>query len=137
MQKVMYVFLVLPILALSGFDMVKVNSALLGIQSSSSLKYYSSNKNINITKKLNFTTFQEADIVIFPETEKSNKLVIVASYDELQTNQKSIGAIYLKKGRTQIVFIAERLKNNGLTLPKLFEQYIITESQLNLNGLFV
>lgn len=131
MKKIVYVFLILPILAMSGFDMVKVNNALLSIKSSSPLKYYSSNKNINITKKLNFTSLKEADVIIFPKKKNNNKMLIVGSYKELRTNKNSIGAIYIKKGRTQIVFVGERLKSNGLSLPKVFQKYIITECQLN------
>ncbi|MBU1667921.1 hypothetical protein KKC13_05835 [bacterium] len=132
MKKIIYIFLILPVLAMSGFDMVKVNNALLSIKSSSSLKYYSSNKNINITKKLNFTSLEEANIVIFPEKNDNKKMLIVGSYQELRMNKNSIGAVYLKKGRTQIIFVDERLKNNGLSLPVVFQKYVITECQLNL-----
>jgi len=41
-------------------------------------------------------------------------------------------AIYLKKGRTQIIFVKERLKNNGLDLPKAYKKHLINECKLNL-----
>lgn len=132
MKKIAYMFLILPILAMSGLDMVKVNNALLSIKSASPLKYHCSNKNIDISKKLKFTSLQDADVVIFPQKKHKKKMLIVGSYDELRTKKNSIGAIYMKKNRTQIVFIAERLKNNGLSLPKVFHKYIISECQLSL-----
>jgi len=131
MKKIVYMFLILPVLAMSGFDMVKINNTLLSINASSPLKYYNSNANINITKKLNFTSLKEANIVLFPNKTVKKKMLIVGSYVELRTKKNSIGAIYMKKNRTQIVFIAERLKKNGLSLPKTFQKYIITECQLN------
>lgn len=124
-------FLILPVLAMSGFDMVKVNNALLSIKSSSPLKYYSGNEKINVTKKLKFTSLKDSDVILFPKKRHTNKMSIVGSYAELRADKNSIGAIYMKKNRTQIVFIAERLTNNGLSLPKVFQKYIITECQLN------
>lgn len=131
MKKIMYVLLIFPVLAMASLDMVKVNNALLGLKSATTLKYYISNKSINITKKLKFTSLEDADIIIFSQEKNNKKMLIVDSYKELRTTKNSIGAIYMEKARTQIVFIKERLENNGLVLPKRFQEYIITECQLN------
>jgi hypothetical protein len=58
-------------------------------------------------------------------------MVIVNSYKALVMNKNSIGAIYLKKGRTQIIFIEERLKRNGLSLPSSFKNNLLNECQIN------
>jgi hypothetical protein len=128
MKKILVIFL--PIIAFSDLNMSEVNSVLLNIHASKELKYYSSDINSAIDKKIKFTSFDDADILLFPkktDTQKiiDNKIAIVSSYQELKDNNNSIGAIYLKKDRTQIIFIKERLKNKGLTLVKKFNKYIV------------
>jgi hypothetical protein len=128
MKKILVIFL--PIMAFSDLNMCEVNSVLLNIHASKELKYYSSDINISIDKKIKFTSLDDADILLFPkktDIQKNidNKIAIVGSYQELKDNNNSIGAIYLKKDRTQIIFIKERLENKGLTLEKKFNKYIV------------
>ncbi len=121
----------IPIMALAELDIARVNKALLSIHSSHELKFYSSELNERIDKGLRFTSLEDADIILFPEEIDNTKMMIADSYKELKTNKKYIGAIYIKKGRTQIIFIKERLENNGLSLPKLFNKYLLSECQLS------
>jgi hypothetical protein len=131
MKKKIGIFLFLPVLAFSGLNMREVNNVLLNIHASKELKYYTFKLNSVMDEKIKFTSIENADILLFPEKTFSKKIVIVGSYQELNKNTNSIGAIYLKKNRTQIIFIKERLKNKGLSLPKKFNKYIVSSSLLN------
>jgi hypothetical protein len=136
MKKIMIIFFFLPIFAFAELNMREVNNVLLSIYASKELKYYSFKLNSVIDEKIKFTSIDNADILLFPEktfskTILNKKTVIVSSYQELNKNSNSIGAIYLKKNRTQIIFIKERLKNKGLNLPKKFNKYIVSSSLLN------
>ena len=134
MKKLLYISLIVPIFLVAGLNVNKVSNTLAHIKSVKKdkvLKFFNSNKNIHLKKRLNFSTSKEnADIILFPKN-KSNKIVIVDSYKALQMNKNSIGAIYLKKGRTQIIFIDERLKKNGLELPNSYNKHLLSECQIN------
>ena len=134
MKKIINILIILPILVFAGLDISKVNSALSSIKSSklpsSPLKFYNSNKNLDLKKELTFTSQSRADIVLFPKRKKINKVSVVDSYKALKRDKKSIGAIYVKKGRTQIVFVKERLQKNGFDLMKISKKYLIPECQL-------
>jgi hypothetical protein len=56
--------------------------------------------------------------------------MVVDSYKDLKEHKNSIGAIYVKKGRTQIVFVKERLKKSGFDLMEVSKKYLIPECQL-------
>ena len=134
MKKIINILLIVPILAFAGLDIPKVNSALSSIKlskvPSTTLKFYNSNKSLDLKKELKFTSQNSADIVLFPKRKKINKVSVVDSYKALKKDKKSIGAIYVKKGRTQIVFVKERLKENGFDLMKISKKYLIPECQL-------
>ncbi len=127
-----YLFLVIPLLAFSDLNIEKVNGVLSSIKShDKSLTYYTEDK--SFLKKLKVTksnTSLKADIVLFPKNKKTKKIIIVNSYSDLKKNKDSIGAIYVKKGRTQIMFVAERLKARGLELSPKYNKYLIKESYL-------
>jgi len=131
MKKIAVISIFFPIMTFAGLNINEVNSVLLGIHSLNKLKFYSSEVNNVMYKKINFTSYDDADIVLFPKTTESQKIVIVSSYDELKNDKNSIGAIYLKKNRTQIIFIKERLENKSLTLPEKFNNYIVPICYLN------
>ncbi len=135
--KLIYLLLFIPILAFSDLNIDKVDKALSSLQSKKNLKFY--NKDTSLLNKfratdstLEFTSMKKADILLFPKLKTGNKLMIVSSYKALKINKKSIiGAIYIKKGRTQIFFVKERLVEKGLTLPDSMKQYLIHECYLN------
>ncbi len=134
MKRLLYVSLIVPMFVVAGLNVDKVSNTLAHIESvkrDKVLKFFNSNKNIHLKKRLNITTSKEnADIILFPKN-KSKKIVIVDSYKALRVHKNSIGAIYLKKGRTQIIFIDERLKKNGLKLPNSYNKHLLSECQLN------
>jgi len=131
MKNVGVMFLLLPILTFAELNMDKVNSVLLNITASKELLYYSTEVNIGLDKKLKFTSLDNADIVLFPKKSLKNKIIIATSYQELKDNKNSIGAVFLKKHRTQIIFIKERLQNKGLSLPRKFNNYIYPLCHIN------
>ena len=131
MKKILYFLLIIPIFLTAGLNVSKVNSALISIKSTKPLKFFNANRNINLHKKLKLTTFEKANIILFSNKVNKNKLTITSSYKALRTNKNSIGAIYVKKGRTQIIFIEERLKEHGLSLPSSFKKNLLSECQLN------
>ena len=131
MLKFITILFVAPILLSAGLDTSKISRVLSSLQYKKPLTFYKAKK-IDIDNALHFTSLDKADIILFPnKSYKIKKIVISDSYGDLRKNKKSIGAIYLRKGRTQIVFIKERLRDNGLILPKRFKKYIITECELN------
>jgi len=135
MKNLLYLLLFIPIMSFSQIDMMEVKHTLSSIKSSEKLRFYTEDKAIKLQPPLKFSTFEKSDIVLFPSNDindtRMDKMMIVGSYQELKLNKKNIGAIYLKKGRTHIVFIEERLKENDLSLPKKFDKYIINECMLN------
>jgi hypothetical protein len=114
----------------AGLDVQKVKDTLLNINANHPIKFYNANEKIHLTN-LRLTSLEEANIVLFSAKQYTSKMTIVDSYKKLKFNKNSIGAIYLKKGRTQIVFIKERLERNGLRLNAKFKKHLLNEWQLN------
>jgi len=131
MKKLLYILLIVPIFVSAELNIEKVNNTLLHIKSSQPLKFFNASKHIDLKNKLKFTTLKNANIILFSNNKNIKKMTIVNSYRALQMNKNSIGAIYLKKGRTQIIFINDRLKRNGLSLPSSFNKYLLSECQIN------
>jgi len=132
MKKIINILLLLPMLAFAGLDLSKINGALSSIKSSQSskiLKFYN-NSGLNLKTELNFTSQKNADIILFPKQKNTTQALVVNSYKALKENPNSIGAIYIKKGRTQIIFIKERLEHNGFDIMKVSKKYMVPECQL-------
>jgi len=133
--KKIYMLLLVPILSFAELNMLKVNEALSSISSNKPL-IFNSNKKFQKKLKathtsLRFSSIDKANILLFPKSKNSPKMTIVGSYSELKTNRGSIGAIYLKKGRTQIMFVDERLKKEGLKLSSKYKKYLIKVCHLS------
>ena len=128
-----YLLLLMPLLAFSDLNIEKVNLLLSSIRlHNKPLTYYSTDKNfINKLIVLKANSYKRADVVLFPKNKKVKKSIIVDNYSDLKNNKKSIGAIYIKKGRTQIIFIEERLRAKGLKISSKYSDYIIKESYLS------
>ena len=131
MRKLLYSLLVIPMFLMAGLDIPKVNKVLMSLKSLTPLKFYNANKSIDLDDNLHFTSFENANIILFSNGRDKNKLAIVNSYKELRRSKNNIGAIYVKKGRTQIIFIEERLLEHGLSLPSSFQKNLLSECQLN------
>jgi hypothetical protein len=129
-KKYLYALIFTPLLLLADLNIEKVNDALSNIKSDKSLAYFSNNKTLLTKLKVSKTdSINKADVLLFPKKKNSKKIVIVDSYNKLKEDKNSIGAIYIKKGRTQIMFIAERLKKKGLKMTN--SEYRISECHLN------
>lgn len=131
MKKLFCILLIIPIFSVAGLNVDKVTKTLSNIKSAKTLNFFNANKSIDLKNKLKLTSFQDANIILFPKKNVSKKMTIVDSYKALQLNKNSIGAIYLKKGRTQIIFIDERLKKNGLSLTDDYNKNLLSECQIN------
>ena len=127
-----YLFLLIPLLAFSDLNIEKVNGVLSSIKSNNkSLTYYTTDKSfLNKLKVPKAKSLNKADVLLFPKNKEVKKAIIVDSYSDLKNNKKSIGAIYVKKGRTQIMFVDERLRARGLKLSPKYKKYLIKESYL-------
>jgi predicted GTPase len=131
-KKDIYLLLFIPLLAFSDLNIERVNSILSAIKSNNkSISYFTADKSfftkLNVPKS---KSMKNADVLLFPKDKNSKKVVIVDSYSTLKKNENSIGAIYIKKGRTQIMFVEERLKAKGLELSSEYKKYIIKECYL-------
>jgi len=80
---------------------------------------------------------EDADIVLLTskkEIEKlkntilpKNTILFTTSYRLLKTNDDIVGAFYWRKGRSQLLFIRERLEKKNIHLPQSYRKYIIGE----------
>jgi hypothetical protein len=127
---------IIPIVAFASLNVQKVTSTLSNITGNKPISFFNANKHIPLTNgKIKLTTLGSADIVLFSSKKHESKMTIVNSYKKMKLNKNSIGAIYLKKGRTQIVFVKERLAEHGLILSSKFKKHIVHEWQLSSKSL--
>jgi hypothetical protein len=56
--------------------------------------------------------------------EKKQKIIFATDYHVLK-NDAVVGALYWKKGRSQLLFVKPRLKQFNITLPKVYEHFIV------------
>jgi len=131
MKKVLMILSILPIMLFSDIDVQKVTNILLHLNATKPIKFYNANEKVDLSHSIELTTLEKANIVLFSHKEYGSKMTIVDSYKKMKLNKRSIGAIYLKKGRTQVVFIKERLEENGLILNAKFKKHLLHEWQLN------
>lgn len=131
MKKLITILTIVPLMAFANLNVEKVTNTLSNLKGNKTLSFFNANKDIPLNGKLNITSLSAADIVLFSPKKYKSKMTIVNAYKKLKVNKNSIGAIYLKKGRTQIVFIKERLDSKGLHLSSKFNKYILHEWQLN------
>ncbi len=131
-KQKLYVLLIIPLLSFADLNIERVNSVLSAIKlNNKSPSYYTTNKSLLTKLKVpKSKSVKSADILLFPKNKNTKKMIIVDSYNTLKKNEKSIGAIYIKKGRTQIMFVDERLKAKGLKLSSKYKKYIIKECYL-------
>jgi len=134
-MKKIITLIIFPLFLFAELDISKVNSALLSITSSKTsskpLTFYNNNRRINLKRTLTITSQNLADIILFPkQKKKTDKAFVSDSYKVLKRYKNSIGAIYIKKGRTQIVFVKERLEKKGFHLNEIGQKYLIEECAL-------
>jgi len=131
MKKFIFTLLLIPMVSLAGLDVPKVDKTLAGLTSKKPLTYFSASDKIRLSGNFTLAPKNKADILLFSKSQDKKKMLIVNSYKELKNNKNSIGAIYLKKGRTQIVFVKERLDKNNLILKDSLKKHLINTWQLD------
>jgi hypothetical protein len=81
----------------------------------------------------------EADIVIVPNQsvyrfirakltsmkEKKMPLFFATDYRVLRDSDEVVGALYWRKGRSQLLFVDERLQKHGIKLPVRYQRYSV------------
>ncbi|CAA6818336.1 MAG: Unknown protein [uncultured Sulfurovum sp.] len=131
MKKILTILSIVPIIVFAGLNVDKVTNTLSNIKGDKIISFFNANGHIPLNGKIKLTTLKSADIVLFASKKYNSKMTIVNSYKELKQNKNSIGAIYLKKGRTQIVFVKERLTAHGLILNPKYKNHLLNEWQLD------
>lgn len=66
---------------------------------------------------------EESDLSNLPASPK--QILFATSYQLLKKNNDIIGALYWRKGRSQLVFIKDRLEKHGIVLPFEYQKFII------------
>lgn len=54
-------------------------------------------------------------------------IIFVTNYHFLKISKEIVGAFYWRKGRSQLLFIKNRLKQHNITLPKEYQNFMINE----------
>ncbi|MDQ7046546.1 MAG: hypothetical protein Q9M39_02620 [Sulfurovum sp.] len=97
---------------------------------------FRTSKRIFLAKKL-----EKADIILI--TNKStlqriirkikvnqttqNSILFVTDYHFLKYSEDIVGAFYWRKGRSQLLFVEKRLKQQGIQLSKAYQNFMIDE----------
>lgn len=79
------------------------------------------------------TNLEEADLVLITDSMVLNEvleletkpLLFATKYRYLEESKEIIGAFYWSKGRAQLLFISQRLKNRGIQLPSEYIKYMV------------
>ena len=95
------------------------------------------------SKKIVLTnTLEESDIALMTEertlkdilhTKNRNRnldkkpIIFVTNYHYLKISEEIVGAFYWRKGRSQLLFIKNRLKQYNITLPEEYQSFMIDE----------
>jgi hypothetical protein len=79
---------------------------------------------------------KESDIIIIGDEERYKRLLktspivkkvpfFATDYHLVKILPNVIGALYWKKGRSQLIFLKQRLKYYHMDLPKVYDRYIV------------
>lgn len=91
---------------------------------------------LNNSKKISVVNKEaDADIVLITSKKDMESLdryslpqevlIFTTSYKLLKTYPKTIGAFYWRKGRSQLLFVRERLEMKNITLPREYQKFIV------------
>lgn len=84
---------------------------------------------------------EEADIVLITEESRlknilyrvqvnrdsKKPIIFVTNYQFLKMSEDIVGAFYWRKGRSQLLFIKNRLKQHDIILPKEYQSFMVDE----------
>lgn len=109
----------------------------MGIENRQIKNIYSANQDylevIKLSDKFQIASVEKSDIIVFEKIDelekidKVNKLLFATSYSGFKKTPEAIGAFYWFKGRPQIVFLSNRLKERNIMLRDYLQKYITDE----------
>lgn len=75
-------------------------------------------------KNMLMDVMEECDV---HEEATTRPIIFVTDYRLLKESKDIVGAFYWRKGRSQLLFIKNRLDAKGITLPSEYQEYMIEE----------
>lgn len=134
MYKIVLICTLLSSLVFGDYKSRKVVDELIGsIVLNNQISVYAQDKNLfNETQNFKQTfDCQDANVIIVENLRSvskkcinKDKIIILTNYRSYQMNEEAIGAIFMQKGRLNLVFRQKRLKELSLYLPNKYKQYI-------------
>lgn len=73
----------------------------------------------------NSHTYQKIDHFLQHEKKKNDHIIFATDYHLLKEYPYIVGALYWKKGRSQLLFLKPRLEKYHITLPDDYHQFIV------------
>lgn len=107
----------------------KITNALVG----ENVKVFIIDKNYqNLNSSIQTNDCNKADIIIsenfnkiYPECNNTDeKMIILTNYKEYKKSCCAIGTLFWQKGRPNLIFSKNKLKEDKINLPKEFDKYI-------------
>lgn len=150
MRKLFIVLILLhgPLYALERESTLKMyHSIFTALSSKTPINVYTNDKEYRDvflhSKKIVLTNILEvSDIALVTDertlknilyTKYSNRnfdkkpIIFVTNYQFLKISEEIVGAFYWRKGRSQLLFIKNRLRQHNITLPKEYQSFMIDE----------
>ncbi|MFK5977112.1 MAG: hypothetical protein QM493_11465 [Sulfurovum sp.] len=146
MKKILLVFLVLYIdlHSLEKKSTIKIYTEIFSNLSSKEficlytndkeyIKIFKESKNIKLTSKVKnanialITDYRTLKYVLKQSNSSDNRppILFATEYKLLKKSSDIVGALYWRKGRSQLLFIKKRLSKHGINLPNEYQNYII------------
>ena len=131
MRKILTILLLAQALFASDINSRLFEKIFTGIfPNKERIKIYTPGKNsYKFSSKIIVTNeIYKADLIFLHNNESiqliHNKTFFVSSYKQLKNYPNAIGALYWKKGRPQIIFIEDRLKEQNVNIADYLKKYI-------------
>ncbi|MBT8349112.1 MAG: hypothetical protein HKP62_06690 [Sulfurovum sp.] len=77
-----------------------------------------------ITDRSTLNNILESDTI---DQDTKRPILFVTDYHFLKYSEDVVGAFYWRKGRSQLLFIHKRLEEHNITLPVLYQKFMIDE----------
>ena len=94
-------------------------------------KKISLSENIENTDIILITHESTLNDILYTMTKDTNytaqPIIFVTNYQFLKVSDKIVGAFYWRKGRSQLLFIKNRLEQYDITLPEEYQRFMIDE----------
>lgn len=150
MRKILFLFIILygQLHALERESTLKMYHGIFtALSSKTPISVYTTDKEyrdvfIHSKKIVLSNTPEESDIVLVTD-ERTLKnilyvknttrnfdrepIIFVTNYHFLKMSEKIVGAFYWRKGRSQLLFIKNRLKQYNISLPRAYQSFMVDE----------